>query len=138
MTANKAELLLLKIGDGASPAESFITLGGLRSTRMTVNRNPVTATDVLSEGWRRVLDEAGNAAVRVQGSGLFLNSAAEAVLRGQTMAGTVTNYQLHFGNGDCLSGAFVVSQYERSGKVGDMEAFSLTLESAGAMSYMTA
>lgn len=135
MTASKAELLLLKIGDGASPGEGFSTLGGLRSTRMTVNRQPVAATDVTSEGWRRMMSQTGNAQMRIQGSGLFMNSAAEAVLRAQAMAGTTANYRLQFGNGDHMAGAFVVSSYERSGKVGDMEAFGVTLESAGTISY---
>lgn len=135
MTVNKAELLLLKIGDGVSPAETFSTLGGLRSTRMAINRQPVTNSDVSSQGWRALAERAGTASVRIQGSGVFSNSAADEVLRAQVMSGLIANYMLCFGNGGVMSGAFLVSGYERSGKMGEMEGFSITLESAGSVSY---
>lgn len=138
MTAKKAELMLLKIGDGAGAAETFTTLGGLRSTRMTIQRQPVAAMDVTAEGWRRLVERAGNAQLRIQGSGLFTDSAAEAVLRMQAMHGSAAHYRLYFGDGGHMAGAFVVSSYERSGKVGGMEAFGVTLESAGAVSYVPA
>lgn len=135
MTVKKAELMLLKIGNGASPEELFSTVGGLRTTRMMVNRQLVTATDVTSQGWRRMLEAAGMAFMRVQGVGLFTDSTAEETLRIQAMTGVAANYELYFGNGDKISGAFLVSSYERGGKQGDMESFGVTLESMGAVGY---
>lgn len=138
MSAKDAELVLLKIGNGASPAEEFATLAGLRTTRMIVNRQVVVATDVTSGQWREALQQAGTAFLRIQGAGVFTDSAAESILRVQALGGTASNYQFFFGNGDVLEGAFVVSNYERSGKIGDMEAFAMTLESAAAISYTEA
>lgn len=138
MTVKKAELVLLKIGDGVSPQEQFSTLGGLRTTRMTVNRQVLTATDVTLQGWRGLLQGAGTAFVRLQGAGVCANSAAETTLRQQAMTNKAVNYEVYFGNGDKMSGAFMISHYERSGKVGDMESFAIILESVDAVEYIEA
>jgi TP901-1 family phage major tail protein len=136
MSAQKGEMVLLKIGDGAQPDEQFATLGGLRTTRMTVNRQVVVANHAGGGGWREALQQAGSAYVRVQGSGIFTDALAESRLRAQAMQGSAMQYRLHFGNGDQLQGAFVVSNYERSGRLGELESFAVTLESAGDVSYV--
>lgn len=136
MTAYKGNLVLLKIGDGGQP-QQFRTVGGLRATRMTVNRQVIAAADVTSGGWRRVLEQGGVASVRVQGDGVFTGTVEEGRLRAQAMSGTAADYRLFFGNGDRMEAAFVVAGYERSGRVGELEGFSLTLESAGAVTYGT-
>lgn len=138
MTAKKAELVLLKIGDGTAPSEQFTTIGGLRTTQMRLNRQVVTATDVTCEGWRESLGNAGTAFVRLQGAGVFTNSVAETLLQQQAVSGTTSNYEVYFGNGDKMTGAFSISAYERSGKVGDVESFTVTLESGGQVAYVEA
>lgn len=131
MTAYKGSMLLLKAGDGGIPTEQFITIGGLRNTRLAINRQPVTHQDMANSGWRQVREGAGIAQMRIQGQGIFTDSEGENVLRAQSINGLGRNYRICFGNGDVLQGRFVVSAYERAGKTGDAEAFSLTLESAG-------
>jgi predicted secreted protein len=42
---------------------------------------------------------------------------------------------LNFGNGDKISGKFVIANYERSGNLGSQEDFSINLESAGAILF---
>jgi predicted secreted protein len=138
MIAKKAELVLLKIGDGANPVEQFTTLGGLRTTRMIINRQVIPATDVTAQGWRSVLERSGTAFMRVHGVGVFTATQAENTLREQALNGTANNYELYFGSGDKIAGAFVVSNYERSGKVGELESFAVTLESVAAISYAEA
>ena len=134
MTAYKGNLVLLKIGDGGNP-QQFTTIGGMRTTRMTVNRQVVAATDVLSDGWRRALAGSGKASVRIQGNGVFTDSAGERQLQEQAMTGGAAAYRLFFANGDRMDGVFMVASYERNGRAGDMEGFSLVLESAGAVEY---
>ncbi|MCH2548124.1 MAG: phage tail protein [Alphaproteobacteria bacterium] len=138
MTAFKSETLLLKIGDGQSPTEGFTTIGGLRTTRVSVNREVVTATDVTSQGWRRALAGVGNALIKIQGAGVFLDSSAEEMLREKAMNGGSGNYALFFGNGDTITGAFIVRNYERNGKVGEMEGFTVALESVDVVNYASA
>lgn len=118
MTAYKGNLVLLKIGDGGTP-QQFVTIGGMRTARMSVNRQVVAAGDVLSDGWRRALAGCGRASVRIQGDGVFTGSAGEQRLREKAMTGAVADFRLFFGNGDRMEAGFVVAGYERSGKAGD-------------------
>lgn len=135
--ANKAELLLLKMGDGASP-EAFTALAGLRTTRFMINRQPVTVQDVAGQGWRELLPQAGITSVRVQGVGTFVNGEAEKRLREKALSGEAGRYALCFGNGDVIRAGFVVGSYESSGRTGELEGFSVTLESTGAVEFTQA
>lgn len=134
--ANRSELLLLKMGDGASPVEVFTTLAGLRTTRFMVNRQPVAVQNVIGQGWREILPQSGTASVRVQGVGTFVNGEAEKRLRAKAVSGEMVRYELCFGNGDVIRAGFVVGSYESGGRTGELEGFSVTLESAGAVEFV--
>lgn len=135
MTAQKGSLVLLKVGDGATPTETFTTVGGLRTTSITHNNQTVDATNKDSGAWRELLDGAGTRSVSISGSGVFTDSAAEETVRGYAMSSSVNNYELHFGNGDKLSGAFQITSYQRAGSYNDAETYSITLASAGQVSF---
>ena len=47
MAAQKGSALLMKIGDGASP-EAFTTIGGMRSTSMTLNDEMVAYNSIIT------------------------------------------------------------------------------------------
>jgi TP901-1 family phage major tail protein len=132
MTAQKGALVLLKIGSGGM-SESFATVGGLRATEMQIEAEALDCSNPASGAWRSVLAGAGMRAMRLSGQGLFTDSAAEETLRGTAFSGSIKNYQLHFGNGDVVSGAFSITHYQRGGEVGSEERFALTLESSGAV-----
>ncbi len=138
MTAQKGSLVLLKVGDGATPTESFTTVGGLRTTSFTHNNQTVDATNKDSGAWRELLDGAGTRSVSISGSGVFTDSAAEETVRGYAMNNAINNYELTFGNGDKLSGAFQITSYQRAGSHNDAESYSVTLASAGQVSFVTA
>ncbi len=130
--------LVIKIGDGGSP-ENFTTLGGLLLNGMSLSNNQVEIPAVNSgSAWRQILMAAGRQWVRISGSGEFEDSTAEETLRGYAFAGSVNNYELLFANGDKLSGAFIVSRYEREGNAGTPESYNLTLESAGDITFTAA
>lgn len=134
MTAQNGALLLLKVGNGAGP-ETFTTVGGMRLTRMLLNNRGVEANVLGGGRWRAMMTGGGFQSLSVSASGAFTNAAAEETLRGYAFAGSVNNYKLTFGNGHSLTGAFMIAQYERVGPHDAEEAFSLTLESAGAITY---
>jgi TP901-1 family phage major tail protein len=138
MTAQKGSLVLLKVGDGATPTESFTTVGGLRTTNFTHNNQTVDATNKDSGAWRELLDGAGTRSVSISGSGVFTDSAAEETVRGYAMENSVKNFELTFGNGDKLSGPFQITSYQRAGSYSDVETYSLTLSSAGQVTFTTA
>ncbi len=137
MTIQKGSLVLLKIGDG-QVTENFTTIGGVRITEMELNNNSIEATNPESGAWRQLLGNAGIRSVSISATGLFADSAAEETLRGYAFAGSLDNYELHFGNGDMLSGAFHISEYQRSAVHDGEEEFSITLESGGVITFTTA
>lgn len=133
MTAYAGETVQLRIGDGASPIESFTAIGGLQVNQLQLQRNAVEANDVADDGWRR-LAAGGIRSVRISGQGVFSDSAAEETLRAHAFAGTIANVELEFGNGDVVSGAFMITAYERRGDIAEAENFEVTLESSGTVS----
>ncbi len=137
MVARKGKDVLLKLGDGATPTENFVTVGGLRTTRLRLNRQLVDATNVASGAWRVGVSSAGITALQVQGEGIFTNSAAEEGVRAVALSGATQNFELLFGNSQKLTGSFIVTAYERAGTLRDAEQFSVTLESAGEVVYTT-
>jgi predicted secreted protein len=137
MTAHKGYNVILKIGDGATPTESFANIGSLRSTSFKLDNKVLDSSNLASGKWRRLLG-AGIDAVTIKGSGYFTDIAAEETLRGYAFANSSNNYELDFGNGDKLTGAFIVAGYSRSGDLKSSEGFDITLESAGVVVFTTA
>jgi TP901-1 family phage major tail protein len=136
MTANDGKNVLLKAGDGASPSESFATIGGLLTTRLFIDNALVDASNLAAGAWRKLQTTAGQQSMTLSGSGVFTDSAAEEILRGNAFANAVQNYELHFSNGDIVRGAFQITRYERTGNMGEEARYALTLESAGAITVL--
>lgn len=137
MTAYKGSLVLIKIGDGAT-TENFTTIGGLRTSVLRINRVPVEANTVESGAFRQLLGNAGIQAMRIGGSGVFTDSAAEELFRSYASAGSKNNYQFIFANGSYYSGPFVIVAYERSGDHDDAEHYTMALESASTVTFTAA
>ncbi len=133
MTAYNGSLVLLKIGDGAMP-ESFSTIGGLQMTEFVIANHSIAADALGGDAWRSFAVSGGRY-LTISGEGIFTDNAAEQALRAHALEGGICNYELCFGNGDKLAGAFIAARYGRSGEYGNEERYSLTLESAGMVSY---
>ena len=138
MTAHKGYNVVLKIGNGATPTEVFTNIGSLRNTSFKLNNKIINTSDLASGKWQKLLAGAGIEAMVIKGRGFFTDEASEETLRGYAFAVSSNNYELHFGNGDKLSGAFLVSEYVRAGDLRLPEDFSVVLESAGAIVFTTA
>lgn len=138
MTAQKGSLVLLKVGNGGSPTETFTTIGGLRTTSFTHNNQPVDISNKDSGAWRALLDGAGIRSLSISGSGVFTDSAAEETVRGFAMSNAIKNYQITFGNGDSLKGPFQITAYQRTGSFNNEETYALALASAGEVTFTTA
>lgn len=138
MTAQKGNSVVLNIGNGASPSEIFTAVGGAQLTAMSVDQTIIDASDVSSGAWRKVQSGSGVRSLIMRIRGVFEGSAAEEALRMMAFSGAANNFELHFGNGDVLSGSFVISAYERSGAHDDAEGYEATLQSVGAISFASA
>lgn len=132
MAAQKGALVLIKVGDGGGP-ETFTTIGGLRTTRFVLNNQPVDATNKDSGAWRSLLAGAGIRSISLTGAGVFTSAASEETVRGYAFAGSINNYEFHFGGNDKFSGAFQITSYERAGNFDGEETYAVTFESAGSI-----
>jgi len=132
MSAQKGAAFLLKISNGALPAV-YQTVGGLRTTQMSVTGETVVITSKDSAGWRELLSGAGVRAVSVSAAGIFLGSAAEARLRANALAGTLDAYELSFEDGEKLRGSFLLQRLDYAGDFNGERNYTLQLESSGAV-----
>lgn len=137
MTAQKGSAFLLKVGNNGSP-ESFTTVGGMRTNNFILNNTAVDATNKDSGAWRALLEGAGIRSVNLSGTGIFTDSNAEETVRGYAFGNVIRNYQVVMGNGDVLQGPFQITRYERAADYNDAENYTLTLESAGLITFTTA
>ena len=142
MAAGKGSSFLLKENSTGTPA----TVGGLRSTSMTINGEMVDITDkdagaFISSGndKARVLVQGGGVrSMTLSASGVFTDSSTENLVRGFAFDGAIQNYDLVFSDGSKISGAFLITSYERAGEYNGEETYSLTLESSNTITYTNA
>jgi len=146
MAAQKGSALLLKIGDGASP-ETFATVGGLRSTSITMNDEAVDVTNKDSLGHRTLLAGGGVNSVSVSGSGVFTDAASETSIKTAYFAQQNTsdgssaqtpafnNYQVIIPDFGTMTGSFMIASLEYAGEHNGEVTYSITLESDGYITF---
>jgi len=132
MAAQKGKEILIKRYNGTT----YDTVGGLRSKSFTLNKETVDITDSDSSSqWRELLAGAGVKSLSVSGSGVFKDSTAEGLVRSDFFADTLSTYQLVVPGLGTFSGTFDIPSIEYSGEYNAEAQFSLTLESAGAITF---
>jgi TP901-1 family phage major tail protein len=142
MAAGKGSSFLLKENSTGTPA----TVGGLRSTSMTINGEAVDITTKDSNAFissgndkaRDLLQGGGVRSMSITASGVFTDSSTENNIRGFAFDGAIQNYDLIFSDGSKISGAFLITSYERAGEFNGEETYSLTLESSNTITYTNA
>jgi len=138
MTAIDAKLLTLAIGDGAV-SESFTEIGGLRNYRIALRNRPANFHHLsLAHAWEEAMEGSGRQQITLSGEGIFTDTNSEETLREQAFANSAKNYHISLGNGDVLSGAFCVTQYDRSANMDGGIEYQLTLQSAGEVTFTAA
>ena len=130
MSAQKGSAFLLKIGDGNTPP-AYTTVAGLRTTQMSITGESVVVTTKESAGWRELLSGAGIRQVSVSAAGIFLGSIAEDAIRTHALAGTITDYELSFEDGERMQGKFLVQRLDYAGDFNGERNYTLSLESSG-------
>jgi len=138
MTAQAGKDILLKIGDGAA-SESFAAVAGLRAKTISLNARPVDVTHADSPGrWRELIEGAGLRSASVTGAGIFVDSAADETVRGVFFDQTRRTWRLVIPDFGTLEGPFLVTALEYSGRHDGEAAYSLSLASAGQISFTAA
>ena len=132
MAAQKGAALLLKINTTGS---TYVTVGGLRSTSITLNDESVDVTNKDSSGNRTLLADAGVFSMSVSGSGVFTDQTTEETMRVAMNATTFKNFQILIPDLGTYTGAFMVSSLEYAGEYNGEVTYSVSLESSGAIAY---
>ena len=136
MAAQKGSALLMKIGNGGSP-EAFTTIGGMRSTSLTMNDEMVDVTNKDSSRARTLLAQGGVNSITVSGSGVFTDSASEATLKAKFDVSALTNYQFLVPDFGTFTGNFHLTTLEYGGEYNGEVTYSFTFESSGAITFAT-
>tara|TARA_R110002074_G_C12516502_1_gene663828 strand:+ start:1817 stop:2245 length:429 start_codon:yes stop_codon:yes gene_type:complete len=142
MAVQKGSSFLLKDNSTGTPA----TIGGLRSTSMSINGEMVDVTTKDSNAFvtsgndkaRDLLQGGGIRSMSISASGVFTDSSTENILRGFAFDGAIQNYDLIFGDGSSVKGAFLITSYERAGEYNGEETYSVSLESHNTITYTNA
>ena len=136
MAVQKGSALLVKIGNAGSP-EAFTTVAGLRDTSISMNAETIDVTNKDSTKVRTLLADAGIQSFSISGSGVFTDSASEASSRTAFAASTFSNFQLLVPDFGTFTGAFQVTTIEYAGSYNGEVTYSMSFESAGAITFAT-
>lgn len=129
MAAQRGKDLLLKIMDDQNQP---VTVAGLRSRQIILNTETVDTTDSDSTGrWRELLAGSGTRRAALSGSGIFKDSASDALIRQIFFDGAIRDWQIVIPDFVTLSGAFQITSLQFSGEHNREVLFEITLESAG-------
>lgn len=135
MAKFKGRELRIKVRVSTGP-DVFTVIGGIRTESMTINSETVDVTDKDGNGWRELLEGAGITSMSLKGSGVVSD---DTVFTDHIMAAVMANthvvLKIESGLGDVWQGTFAVPSAERAGEYNKEETFSITLESAGTITY---
>lgn len=137
MAAQVGRAVLIRVdSDGGG---NFVTVGGMRSKSISFNNEQVDVTDSDSSNqWRELLAGAGIKSATITGSGVFKDSAGEEDVRGYFFAATHADYQFTVPDFGTVEGAFQVTSLDYAGEHNGEATFSMTFESAGALTWTAA
>jgi TP901-1 family phage major tail protein len=128
--------VLLKISDGAA-TPNFITVAGLRAKTIALSARSVDATAADSPGaWRELLSGAGLKEASVTGAGVFKDAASDALVRTSFFSQDRRVWRLIIPDFGTLEGPFQVAALEYGGAHDGEATFSMTLASAGELSFV--
>ena len=146
MAAQKGLDVLMKIDISGTKT----TIGGLRSTSITLNDESVDVTNKDSLGTRTLLAGAGVNSLSVSGSGVFTDSAAEVAVRtafaaqqntsdgSSAQTAAFESFQFIIPNLGTYTGAFQITSLEYAGEYNGEATYSMSFESAGYITFAAA
>ena len=134
MAVQSGKDLLIKldlIGDG-----QFVTIAGLRATRISFNAETVDVTSLESiGGWRELLAGAGVRSASISGSGVFRDANTDERARQIFFDGLIPNFQVIIPNFGIIEGPFQISAIEYAGSHNGEATYEMTMASAGVLTF---
>ncbi len=133
MAAQQGKAILIKVDDGLGVK---IPVAGLRTKTLAFNGEAVDATSADSaNGWRELLAGAGVKTLSVSGSGVFTDASADERLRAVFFGNGITDFELVIPDFGSVSGLFQMTALEYAGEYNGEATYSLSLESAGPLTF---
>jgi len=111
-----------------------VVIGGGRTLGMTVNGTPINTTDKRPSGIAEYLDGVLiGRSIEFSVEGQEEDQVLRRIALSSTSAGHfLTDLTFEFGNGDVISGDFVMTAYTETGAYEDAQTYSATFSSNGA------
>lgn len=137
MAEQLGRLLLIRIGDGASP-EVFANLCGIktRSFNLSANETDTTKPDCANPGGPvQRTARPGIVQRTFSGSGSFVAGGPSAVLMAHVRNATMFNAEVVVPGEGVYKGRWMVSDFEFEGDMEDDMQFSATFSAAGALTF---
>lgn len=135
MSGQKGRDMLIKVSDGAQP-QAFVTVAGIRATTIALNARIIDGTSGDSpSAWRELIGGAGVKTASITGAGVFKDQESDHLLRGLFFSQAPQAFQIIIPGLGVLEGPFLVQALDYSGEFDGEALFSVTLASAGLISF---
>ncbi len=134
MAAQLGKSLLLKINISGT----MTTVGGMRSTSMTLNDEMVDITNKDSGSQRNLLAAGGVSSMSITASGVFTDTSAETTLRSKFATSTFESYNVIVPDLGTYAGTFQITSLEYAGEYNGEATYSVSLESSGNVTFSAA
>ena len=134
MVAQNGKDLLIKLD--MDNTGSFLTIAGLRATRISFNAESVDVTSLESSGgWRELLGGAGVKSAQISGSGVFKDEATDERARQIFFDGETPDFQVIVPAFGIVQGPFMITAVEYAGSHNGEATYDLAMASAGALIF---
>lgn len=120
--------------DAGSPA--YQVVAGLRTRNIQINSEAVDATNANSSGvWRELLDACGVRTASISGDGIFMDDAGIEAVRDAVFENEIRQAKIDIPGFGVFEGNFKATSFQIGGEYNGAVTFSVTLESAGAVTF---
>jgi len=128
----KGSAFLLKKGTSSSGT----SIGGFRTVAFSINSETVDVTTADNTNrWRELLAAAGIKSMSITGSGVLADTAPHDQMIDDVIAQTTDAYGVVLDTLGTFDGDFQIASLEASGEYNGEITYSITLESAGDITY---
>ena len=135
MAAQSGRDMLIKID--MTGAGVFVTVAGLRATRLSLNAETVDVTSLESPGgWRELLAGAGMRSAAVSGTGVFKDQPTDERMRALFFGGAIPAAQIIIPSFGTIQGPFQIAAIDYAGTHDGEATFEVSLASAGALTFV--
>ena len=121
----------------ANGGSTFAVIGGVRTTNVTINNNPVDITNVGSAGFQEMLADGGTQSVSITIDGVVVDDTNFETFQAAVDDRTLVWYKFVFASGGIVTSQFAVSSFKIGAPHNGAQTFSADLMSSGVVSSMT-